>query len=104
MPRTWNPDLEHLPPSPASSDSSFDEDEVNRRITPCWQNYRNILKARGFRLDSVRDVKEFYKLRSESQPFDHISSPVSGYLRACEKVDEDALCPDAGLVSLEVTL
>ncbi|KAF9464732.1 kinase-like domain-containing protein [Collybia nuda] len=93
----WNPDPGHLPPSPTSSDSSFDEDEVNRRITPCWQSYRNVLKARGFRLDTVRDVKEFYKLRSETQPFDHINSPVSGYLRACEKTDDDALCPDAGL-------
>jgi len=96
MPTVLFPDAENLPPSPSSSDSSFDEDEVNRRITPCWGNYRNILKSRGFRLDTVRDVKEFYKLRLQLHPSEH-APPISGYLRACEKSDDDALCPDAGL-------
>lgn len=95
MHSTWNPDLDSSLHSPTSSDSSFDEEEVNRRITPRWQSYGKILKAQGFRLDTVRDVKEFYKRCSESRPL--------GYLRACENADDDALCPDAGLVSTSIS-
>lgn len=98
MHNAWGQDFEHLPASPSSSDSSFDEDDVNRRIAPHWPSYRHTLKLRGFRLDTVRDVKEFYK---------HLSQTDSvilntGYLRACESPDDDALCPDAGLVSLYI--
>ncbi|RDB21075.1 MAP/microtubule affinity-regulating kinase 4 [Hypsizygus marmoreus] len=94
MHSSWGSNLESLPNSPSSSDSSFDEDEVNRRITPHWPSHRQTLRLRGFRLDTVRDVKEFYKCQSES----HTShDPGLGYLTAFESLDDDALCPDAGL-------
>ncbi|KAF8910957.1 kinase-like domain-containing protein [Gymnopilus junonius] len=90
--------LEHedSPPSPTSSDSSIDEEEINSRITPFWPKYRSIFKSRGIRLDTVRDVKLFYKHRSE-QPMSSICRP-SSYLDDLNGLqDDDALCPDAGL-------
>ncbi|KAG6814368.1 hypothetical protein H0H92_010954 [Tricholoma furcatifolium] len=92
----WGKEPEHLPDSPASSDSSFDEDEVNRRITPNWEHYRDTLRTRGFRLETVRDVKQFYERYSQHIDVD-LTSSHSGYRRVCESQDEDALCPDAGL-------
>ncbi|KAF8077919.1 kinase-like domain-containing protein [Lyophyllum atratum] len=96
MHTAWGSDFEQRPESPTSSDSSFDEDEVNRRIAPHWPSYRNLFKVRGFRLETVRDVKEFYK---NSLQYDGTAptTPNLGYLRACESRDNDALCPDAGL-------
>ncbi|GLB34926.1 putative protein kinase [Lyophyllum shimeji] len=96
MHSAWVSDFEHLPESPSSSDSSFDEDEVNRRITPHWPSYRNVFKLRGFRLETVRDVKEFYKHCMQDDGTDPTISN-SGYLRVCESQDDDALCPDAGM-------
>ncbi|KIK57799.1 hypothetical protein GYMLUDRAFT_748100 [Collybiopsis luxurians FD-317 M1] len=83
-PRVWIPDITSSSPS---SDSSFDEDEVNYRVKPYWPKYSTILKRRGFRLDTVRDVKDHYK---------QIGAPrsASEWLRG---LDDDSLCPDAGL-------
>ncbi|KAF8654053.1 hypothetical protein AX16_003588 [Volvariella volvacea WC 439] len=82
------------PPSPTSSEDSFDEDEVNRRTTPYWPLYRGTFKARGLRLDTVRDVKEFWKQQLGGLPE---GVHLHGFLRVCENKDDDALCPDAGL-------
>ncbi|KAG6909689.1 hypothetical protein DXG01_015890 [Tephrocybe rancida] len=94
--RAWVQEPEHLPPSPSSSDSSFDEDEANSRITPHWASYQNTMKIRGFRLETVRDVKEFYANYLHHHDSD-LATSHSGYLRVCERRDDDALCPDAGL-------
>ncbi|KAJ3779279.1 kinase-like domain-containing protein [Lentinula raphanica] len=83
-PSAWNPDISC--PSPLSSESSFDEDEVNYRVKPYWPKYRSIIKSHGFQLETVRDVKEYYK---------HIGKPrLAEQLR---NLEEDKLCPDAGL-------
>ncbi|KAF5391251.1 hypothetical protein D9757_001863 [Collybiopsis confluens] len=74
-------------PSPPSSDSSFDEDEVNYRLKPYWPKYFPLFKRRGFRLDTVRDVKDHYKQSGAPRS-------VSEWLRG---LDDDALCPDPGL-------
>ncbi|KAG6832134.1 hypothetical protein H0H87_002446 [Tephrocybe sp. NHM501043] len=92
----WGEEREHLPASPSSSDSSFDEDEVNRRIAPHWASYKHTLGIRGFRLETVRDVKEFYANFLQHQGTDLVTSH-SGYLRVCQSRDDDAICPDVGL-------
>jgi len=81
-----------LPPSPTSSVSSIDEEEVNCRISPHWPSYQEVLFCRGFRLDTVRDVKEFYTSQRQC-----LGAPVPGYVRVCGYSDDNALCPDAGL-------
>jgi hypothetical protein len=92
-----------VPPSPASSDSSFDEDDVNRRVTPYWQKYRCAFKFRGFQLDTVRDVKLFYQHHYSKG--ETVSSrlfypmPFSECRGEQGFINDDALCPDAGLVS-----
>jgi hypothetical protein len=86
--------LDNPPTSPSSSVSSVDDEEVNRRITPHWPTFNNMFLSRGFRLDTVRDVKEFYNSGGRTtHPLE-----IPGYLRACECSDDDALCPDPGLV------
>ena len=77
-----SPSLSRYP----SPDSDYDEDEVNYRVSPHWPSYRPLFKSRGFRLDTVRDVKHFYIARTG----DICSQFVTG--------DDDALCPDLGLV------
>ncbi|KAF8964711.1 kinase-like domain-containing protein [Flammula alnicola] len=87
-------DTEDSPTSPTSSDSSIDEDEVNRRLKPFWPKYQYNLRSRGFRLETVRDVKIFYSQREHSlDPY--WSSPY--YSNRPDFQDEDALCPDAGI-------
>ncbi|TFK76410.1 hypothetical protein BDN72DRAFT_830985 [Pluteus cervinus] len=87
------------PPSPTPSDSSFDDDEANCRVTPYWQKFRGLLKTRGFRLDTVRDVKEYYKRHSERGSLDSVCpEQFPGFRRACQHSDDDDLCPDAGLL------
>ncbi|KAJ3516628.1 hypothetical protein NLJ89_g1007 [Agrocybe chaxingu] len=85
------------PSSPTSSeDSSADDDEVNRRIQPFWPKYQLLFKARGYHLDTVKDVKNFYSRQIQQPPCDpfcrvpYFSSPE-------EFQKDDALCPDAGL-------
>ncbi|KAK7467097.1 hypothetical protein VKT23_004157 [Stygiomarasmius scandens] len=77
------------PPSPASTASSFDEEEVNCRLNPYWPKYTTFLKLRGFRLDTVRDVREHYRKCNVEFP--------NEARRLSFGVDEDALCPDPGL-------
>lgn len=76
-----------------SSESSFDEDDVNHRVRPHWPSYLSLFKMYGIRLDTLRDVKEYYHKRGP----DHIpASLLHSLLSGC--VDDDALCPDYGLV------
>jgi hypothetical protein len=75
--------------STTSTSSSIDEDHVNSRLTPYWPAYRYVMESRGFRLDTVHDVKEFYRCHGRHLP---------GYSRACRNIDDDQLCRDDGLV------
>ena len=77
-------------PSPLS-DSSYDDEEVNLRIRPHWPAYRNLLKLRGYRLETVGDAKQYYKRRQDTAS--------EQFLHSCRGLEDDALCPDAGLVS-----
>ncbi|KAJ4000752.1 kinase-like domain-containing protein [Lentinula boryana] len=83
-PSAWIPDISCS--SPLSSESSFDEDEVNYRMKPYWPKYRIIIKNLGFRLETVRDVKAYYKLIGMPEQAEQLKGLV-----------EDSLCPDAGL-------
>lgn len=86
----------------ACSSSSIDEDEVNVRIAPAWCSYRDVIGNRGFRLDTCRDVKQYYQRRWDwmmSQGW-HVTKDSPGYVRACNGGDDDELCRDAGLVSV----
>ncbi|KAI5123366.1 hypothetical protein M0805_001787 [Coniferiporia weirii] len=81
-----------------SSASSLDEDDLNVRITPCWENYRSLLERLGLRLDTSRDVKQYYE-RVFGGPIPNTPANVchrEGYARAC-RANPDALCKDAGL-------
>lgn len=97
----WSPDFDNTPrpSSPVSScGSSFDDDEVNCRVTPSWLEYRDLLNRRGFRLDTIKDVRHFYEQTSEDRIRElGWSSHVS---RCFEGRDDDALCPDPGLVRI----
>jgi hypothetical protein len=83
-----------------SSCSSTDEDEVNRRVSPDWSKYRGLLESHGFRLDTFRDVKDFYHdyAQKVGLRLDDLRKLMAGYSRACESEDDNALCKDAGLV------
>ncbi|KAJ7109408.1 kinase-like domain-containing protein [Mycena epipterygia] len=87
---SWDLPFDNLPPSPASTASSFDEDEANSRLCPYWPSYRGLLKLRGFRLDTVEDVKAFYSCSGNGRIPDYFLVKHSGDVN-------DALCPDAGL-------
>jgi len=92
-------DLESLASSTSSSASSIDEDEVNARVSPDWEKYRSPIESRGFRLDTVRDVKEHYRRHCSNTDKRELHAYLSGYHRALARNDEDALCKDDGLVS-----
>ncbi|THH16353.1 hypothetical protein EW146_g4271 [Bondarzewia mesenterica] len=79
--------------NPSSSSSSEDEDDVNARVRPDWEIYRDLLEHRGFHLDTVRDVKQFY----EGYWGDKGTKQSAGYSRACGLSDDAALCKDPGL-------
>lgn len=98
MPAGWDSDSESLP----STQSSIDEDEVNRRITPYWPKFRSLIECRGFRLDTFRDVREFYDRYSEGQILHQLDSKkhIPGYPPTSGDHDDNALCRDAGLVSI----
>lgn len=86
--------------SDCSSASSCDEEEVNCRMAPNWCAYRHVIERRGFRLDTHRDVKQWYQHYWESliaQGYT-VNRDSPGYARACNGHD-DELCKDAGLVS-----
>ncbi|CAA7271677.1 unnamed protein product [Cyclocybe aegerita] len=96
--RRYSDSDESPPLSPTSSeDSSADDDEVNRRIQPFWPKYQLLFKARGFHLDTVRDVKNFYSRRIQQPPSD-LFCRVPYFSSREEFQKDDALCPDAGLV------
>ena len=88
--------------SSATSTSTLDDDDVNVRIAPNWCAYRHTIERRGFRLDTCRDVKQWYQtywegLRAEGHSVTH---DLPGYTRACSIGDENELCKDAGLVRI----
>ncbi|KAE9396077.1 kinase-like protein [Gymnopus androsaceus JB14] len=83
-PRVWIPEVSSS--SPPSSESSCDEDDVNYRVKPYWPKYSGILKLRGFRLDTVRDVKDHYKQIGAPKKADKMIG-----------LDDSSLCPDPGL-------
>ena len=87
------------------SDCSLDDDDtLNTKITPCWLKYRCLIETHGYRLDTYRDVREFYehyweRIRSKGEcDYDYVHCG-EGYLRACNGFDDD-LCKDAGLVGI----
>ncbi|KAJ7235480.1 kinase-like domain-containing protein [Mycena haematopus] len=82
--------FDNLPPSPTSTASSFDEDEVNTRMRPHWPSFRTLLKLRGFRLDTVEDAMAFYSCSADGRIPEYFLVKHSGDVN-------DALCPDAGL-------
>lgn len=86
----YDSDSSHSP-----SESSFDEEEVNQRVSPFWPQYRALIHSRGFRLDTVRDVKGFY---IENQQYGHLPRPIPDGID--REMGDDALCPDQGLVRL----
>ncbi|RPD66228.1 kinase-like protein [Lentinus tigrinus ALCF2SS1-7] len=85
--------------SSCASQSSIDEEAVNCRISPYWCAYRSIIEARGFRLDTCRDVKQWYHdyWAVEASQGRTVIRDLPGYLRACRGQDENDLCQDAGL-------
>ena len=87
--------------SSCASLSSLDEEAVNCRMSPYWCAYRSIIEARGFRLDTCRDVKQWYHDYWAAQASEGrtVTQDLPGYLRACRGQDENELCRDAGLVS-----
>jgi len=86
----YDSDSSHSP-----SESSFDEEEENQRVFPFWPRYKALIYSRGFRLDTVRDVKEFY---TKNQPYGHSLRPIPDGID--REMGDDALCPDEGLVCL----
>ena len=88
--------------SPASSTTSFDEDDVNTKVAPNWCAYRLVIERRGTRLDTCADVKRWYQdyWASLSSQGYKVTKDLPGYARACSIGDENELCKDAGLVSV----
>jgi hypothetical protein len=82
--------------------TSLDEDEVNCRVNPHWPSYVVLIESRGFRLDTVRDVKDFYERYGEQLDLCAIDlvKCMPSYSRACEASNDNALCKDPGLVCL----
>lgn len=83
--------------SSSSSDSSLDDDQLNARLSPHWSKYRDLALSKGYRLDTVRDVREHYQrygVRAET-----CVPHLSGYLwHVYTASDDSALCKDPGLV------
>ncbi|KAF8447933.1 kinase-like domain-containing protein [Boletus edulis BED1] len=77
--------------SSSSSDSSLDEDQLNARLSPHWPTYRDLILSRGYQLDTVRDVREYYRHHGLT------SLPLCGYTSAHTFTDDRALCKDPGL-------
>ena len=74
---------------------------MNTRVSPNWYSYKCVIASRGFRLDTCKDVKEWYHRYWAHQASEGrtVTKNLPGYLRACCSQDEDELCRDAGLVS-----
>jgi len=88
-------------PSPSvSSDEDEDEDEHNLRVAPHWQAYRHLFESHGYRLDTYKDVRQFYLRYWESRNIQQSIQSCAGYRSACrEGKDDNELCKDEGLVS-----
>lgn len=83
--------------SNSSSAVSLDDDQTNSRLDPHWSKYRNIFECHGYHLETVRDVKDYYR------DYDVESCRMSpAYRRACALQDDNALCKDPGLVRLQL--
>lgn len=79
--------------SSSSSDSSLDDDQVNARLSPHWSKYRDLIFSKGYRLETLRDVRERYRRRGiDTETY------LSPYLHARSTSDDNALCKDPGLV------
>jgi hypothetical protein len=78
----------------------WDSDADNWPLTPNWASYQAILASRGFCLDTLADVKQFYSKCSPERRHDLelnlIKSMCTGSL---QHASDSMLCPDAGLVS-----
>lgn len=99
MQTSWDSDYDSDSSLSSCSESSFDEEEVNRRVFPYWPKYRTLIRSRGFRLDTIRDVKRFYQECSEhGQTFKAVPAGID------TELGEEALCPDEGLVSPSLSL
>lgn len=83
--------------SPSDDDDDNDEDEVNIRVSPDWAKYRYHIERRGYRLDTVRDVKDYYGNHCSNIDKQGLHVYLSGYHRALARSDEDGLCKDIGL-------
>ena len=90
--------------SPISSGDEYDDEDVNARRAPNWCAYRHVIERRGFRLDTCRDVKQWYQKYWEGLQARGLDVPrdLPGYTRACSIKDENELCKDAGLVCTPV--
>ena len=95
-------DMYEAPVSPCSSVVTDDEN-LDSRVFPEWSSYRTVIECRGYRLDTVRDVRAFYD-HSVARNCQELPSkgfislqPWMGYPSNDE--DENNLCKDRGLVS-----
>ncbi|KAG8217531.1 kinase-like protein [Butyriboletus roseoflavus] len=81
--------------SSSSSESSLDDDQLNARLSPQWSKYRDLILSKGYRLDTVRDVREHYQrygVGAETRV-----PHLSGYRHTYTTSDDSALCKDPGL-------
>lgn len=89
-------DWDTLSCSSSSSDSSLDDDQVNARLSPHWLKYRDLIFSKGYRLETLRDVRERY--RRHGIDTETCIVHLSPYLHARSTSDDSALCKDPGLV------
>ena len=82
--------------SSSSSESSLDEDQLNARLSPHWSKYRDLILSKGYRLDTVQDVREHYQLYGVGA--ETRVTHLSGYRHTYATSDDSALCKDPGLV------
>jgi hypothetical protein len=85
--------------SDGSTSTYGDEDAYDIRLNPIWDNYRGFFEQWGYHLDTCRDVKLFYLRYWESRNIEAAILTSPGYCRAL-RGEENELCKDAGLVSL----
>ncbi|KAI0322227.1 kinase-like domain-containing protein [Amylostereum chailletii] len=80
------------------SSSNASENEFNSYPCPAtdWQHHRCLIESRGFLLDTVTDVKQFYDRYWEGAPLAE-KLRCAEYTRACGYEDGSVLCGDPGL-------
>ncbi|TFK29965.1 hypothetical protein FA15DRAFT_663277 [Coprinopsis marcescibilis] len=90
----WDSDIDTLPSPSGSSEASLDDDDVNCRLKPYWSKYHCLFNARGFHLETVRDVKAYY-CRLQQAPIHH---SIASILETKDGSSRDQeLCPDPSL-------